>query len=302
MSYDLKNKRISKLEVTGKVLMHKGSTLSVINSDGTESAVDLSELGAMDSTPGTATAGKALVVDGSKGIVGITNLESTSIDAGASGAAGSVDIFPATASKGKLAITAADSAGNTTTSIVNASQAGARTYTIPDAGGNTEFVMAAGTQTIAGAKTFSTSPDAPVGGYKADGVTLSQLKWVDVTVTAALLDSAGTVPVIAGVTGDQYKIRNVRLVGGGTNFDAAGDRLISLTDGTTVWTTIANTDIEAAPAATLDWGNAKVPFLTGTSDTASASNAAIRFEYSGGTTDHSATGSIKFSVCLEKVA
>jgi hypothetical protein len=91
-------------------------------------------------------------------------------------------------------------------------------------------------------------------------------------------------------------------VGGGTSFAAGGDRLISLTDGTTVWTTIANADIESAPSASLMWGNAKVPFLTGTSDTASASNAAIRFQYSGGTTDHSGTGSIKFAVLLEKVA
>ncbi len=140
------------------------------------------------------------------------------------------------------------------------------------------------------------------GMLQFDGVPISPLKWIDVTVTAALLDGAGQVAVLAAAAGDQYKIRDVRLVGGGTNFAAGGDRLISLTDGTTVWTTIANADIEAAPAATLPWGNAKVPFLTGTSDTASAAGAAIRFQYSGGTTDHSGTGSIKFSVCLEKVA
>jgi hypothetical protein len=139
-------------------------------------------------------------------------------------------------------------------------------------------------------------------GMKSDGVVISPVKWVDVTVTAALLDAAGNVAVIAGVAGDQYKIREIRLVGGGTNFGAAGDRLISLTDGTTTWTTIANADIEAAPTATLDWGNAKVPYLTGTSDTASASAAAIRFQYSGGTTDHGGVGSIKFSVALEKTA
>ena len=158
-----------------------------------------------------------------------------------------------------------------------------------------------GTSALTGAVTFTVAPNAPVGGYKADGVTLSQLKWVDVTCTAALLDAAGTVVVIAGVAGDQYKIREIRLVGGGTNFGAGGDRLLDLTDGTTIWTTIANADIETAPAATLTWGNAKVPFLTGTSDTASASAANIRFQYSGGTTDHT-TGSIKFSILLEKVA
>jgi hypothetical protein len=230
-----------------------------------------------------------------------TTLVFTNIDAGASGTAGSVDIFPTTASKGKIAIVAAASAGDTTTTITNASQAGARTYTIPDAGASASFVMSEGAQTINGAKTFGSAPIFPATGFQCDAVTMSQLKWVDVTVTAALLDAAGTAPVIAGVTGDQYKIRCVRLVGGGTSFGAGGNRLIDLTDGTTVWTTIANADIESAPSATLDWGNTKVPYLTGTSDTASASNAAIRFQYSGGTTDHT-TGSIKFSVLLEKVA
>lgn len=142
------------------------------------------------------------------------------------------------------------------------------------------------------------------GSYlKSADIAMSFVKWVDVTVTAALLDSAGTVAVVAaGASTDQYKIRNIRLVGGGTSFGSGGDRLISLTDGTTVWTTVANADIESAPSATLDWGNTKVPFLTGTSDTASAAGSAIRFQYSGGTTDHSGTGSIKFSVCVEKVA
>ncbi|WP_040887750.1 hypothetical protein, partial [Zavarzinella formosa] len=146
-----------------------------------------------------------------------------------------------------------------------------------------------------------------LGTRQSDGIVVSELKYVDVTCTATLLDAStgtGKVNVIAaGAATDQWKIRNIRLVGGGTNFGAGGDRLLGLTDGTTVWTTVANADIEAAPSATLDWGNSKVPFLTGTSDTPSAAGAQIYFQYSGGTpaTPHT-TGSIKFSVCLEKVA
>lgn len=128
----------------------------------------------------------------------------------------------------------------------------------------------------------------------------SQLLWRDVTVTAALLDGAGSVLVKAGEDGYRFKVRDIKLVGWGTNFGAAGNRLIDLTDGTTVWTTIANADIESAPTASLPWGNAKVPFLTGTSDTASVDGADIVFKYSGGTTDHT-TGSIKFSVLLERL-
>jgi hypothetical protein len=143
---------------------------------------------------------------------------------------------------------------------------------------------------------------APQAGITVDGIAVGAFLWKTKNVTAALLDSAGSVTVIAGVSGDQYKIRDIRLVGGGTNFAAGGNRLIDLTDGTTVYTTIANADIEAAPATTLTWGNAKVPFLTDKSNIATASGADLVFKYSGGTTDHSGTGSIIFDVLLEKVA
>lgn len=80
----------------------------------------------------------------------------TNIDAGASGTAGTVDIFPSTASKGKIQITATDSTGNTTTTITNALQAAARTYTIPDAGASASFVMTgSAAQTITGNLTVS---------------------------------------------------------------------------------------------------------------------------------------------------
>lgn len=170
-----------------------------------------------------------------------------------------------------------------TTTISSVAPAASRVYSIQDFGGAANFVLA----------------DAI--NHKVDGVAMSNIKWVTATVTAAALDSAGNVPVIAGVTGDQYKIREIILIGGGTNFGSGGNRTIVLTDGTTTWTTIANADIETAPSASLRWGDTKVPFATGTIDTASASNAAIRFQYAGGTTDHS-TGSIKFAVCIEKVA
>lgn len=88
-------------------------------------------------------------------IADITSAElADSIDLGASGTAGDLDIFPATASKGKLSISATDNAGNTTTALTNAEQAGARTYTIPDAGASANFVMSEGAATINGVKTL----------------------------------------------------------------------------------------------------------------------------------------------------
>lgn len=70
--------------------------------------------------------------------------------------------------KGGLLFQAADSAGNTITTVTNASQAAARTYTIPDAGGSASFVMTEGAQTINGTKTIpaivTTNLDAGASG------------------------------------------------------------------------------------------------------------------------------------------
>ncbi len=87
-----------------------------------------------------------------------TTFTATNVDAGASGTAGTVDIFPTTASKGKIQLAAVSNTNDDTLTITNAAQAAARTYTIPDAGGAADFVMNAGTQTIAGVKTFSSVP------------------------------------------------------------------------------------------------------------------------------------------------
>lgn len=59
-----------------------------------------------------------------------------------------------TTQTGGVLLKAAASAANYITTIINASQAAARTYTIPDAGANASFVMTAGAQTISGIKTF----------------------------------------------------------------------------------------------------------------------------------------------------
>ena len=67
----------------------------------------------------------------------------------------SITIIAPTTARGGLEIKAADSAGNTMTTITNASHSAARTYTVPDAGANANFVMTEVAQTINGDKTFS---------------------------------------------------------------------------------------------------------------------------------------------------
>lgn len=78
-----------------------------------------------------------------------------------------------TAATGQLTISAAASAGNTVTDIVNASQSGARTYTIPDAGASASFVMTEGAQTLVGVKRFSDPIWASAGSAAAPSITFT---------------------------------------------------------------------------------------------------------------------------------
>ena len=70
-----------------------------------------------------------------------TTSQVTNLDIGASGTAGTLDIFPATASKGKLAISVTNQTGDTTVSMVIAAMAAARTITVPDPLASADFIM-----------------------------------------------------------------------------------------------------------------------------------------------------------------
>lgn len=138
-------------------------------------------------TAGTAAASKAVVLGASKEIATITSatittltsttVGATNFDAGASGTAGSVDVFPTTAAKGKIALVAADNTGDTTTTITNAAHAAARTLTIPEAGASSSFVVGGGA-----ANTVTLSANAG---------TLSRLSGV-ITTEALTTAAAGT--------------------------------------------------------------------------------------------------------------
>jgi hypothetical protein len=138
-------------------------------------------------------------------------------------------------------------------------------------------------------------------GENNGGVTIANTTTKKVTVTFTNLGTTAKIDVLTPLSAtEQWYVENVVLVGGGTNFGPTGDRNLSLTDGTTVYTTIANADLESAPAASLPFGNAKVPYLTGTVGTLTAAGAQVYFQYSGGTTDETTAGTIDFLVTLRK--
>lgn len=141
-----------------------------------------------DVTAGTVAASKVVKVDANKDISAFRVLGAKDIDAGSSGVAGTVDVFPSTASKGKLAFAAADSAGDTTTTVINASQAGVRTYTIPDHGESASFMLksvGSGAET-AGAITLSKT----VGKITTAALTTAQNAEYTITVTNTLCAAA----------------------------------------------------------------------------------------------------------------
>jgi len=137
-------------------------------------------------TAGTVTASKAVVVDANRDASAFRNIIATNYDAGASGTVGSVDIFPTTAAKGKLTFSAVDNTGDTTTTVRNKLQAGARTYDIPDAGASGSFVLGGGNTAISLTGTGGTSTGTMT--------TLSA------RVTTAALTTAGQATHVATIT------------------------------------------------------------------------------------------------------
>lgn len=108
----------------------------------------------------------------------------------------SITIPAPTTLKGGLEIKSADSAGNTITTITNASQAAARIYTIPDAGADASFVQTEGTQTINGVKTFGDATDSTskdTGGVITQGgVGIEKALFVGTTINAGTSMTVGT--------------------------------------------------------------------------------------------------------------
>lgn len=124
----------------------------------------------------------------------------------------------------------------------------------------------------------------------------------ETAVNQSGLASAGLVDLLTANKGEQWKIRDIRLSGGGTDFSGGGgDRLLSITDGTTAWSIIPAATLQTLAAA--KWGDAGLPYPATAADLtiASALSTNISAQYSGGTTDYSA-GELTLILTLERTA
>ena len=120
------------------------------------------------------------------------------------------------------------------------------------------------------------------------------------TIGQAALASAAAVTVLLARSGERWKIREVFLSGGGTNF-SGGDRLLSIGDGTAIYTVIPAATLQSlAPAR---WGDTGTPYPATAAHLTLASDAGINVtaQYSGGATDYTA-GACTIVITAERLA
>ena len=132
--------------------------------------------------------------------------------------------------------------------------------------------------------------------------TILPIMGVKSTVGYSALASAGKVNLKTAADGTaQYRLWALTLDYGGTNFSGAGgDRNLSITDGTHVYSIIPSASLITLPG-NVAWGNAALPLpvsLAQSTPTVGGTN--LYLQYSGGTTDYT-TGSITVSALLIKV-
>lgn len=125
--------------------------------------------------------------------------------------------------------------------------------------------------------------------------------WVaEIALGQAALATAGKVNIWTPPSGStqKIKIRNLLLSGEGTAFSGgSGDRLISVTDGTSIWTAITAA-LLGTPVASR-WGDSGIPFpATKAHLSAESVNGQVYAQYSGGTNDYTA-GALKLIVTYE---
>lgn len=134
-----------------------------------------------------------------------------------------------------------------------------------------------------------------------NGDKIGDVRLFETTVGFGDVDSAGEKTIISSSGSDQWKIRDIMLSGGGTNFNAGGDRLLDITDGTVVYTIIPEATLEALAAAR--WGDTGTPFpgTPAVMTTATVAAADLVAKHSGGATDYTA-GSLTIMIVAERIA
>lgn len=123
----------------------------------------------------------------------------------------------------------------------------------------------------------------------------------DIGITVGGLASGGSVLLYVSSGAKQYKVRRLQANSNGTNFSGGGgDRLLQITDGTTVFSVIPATNLQTLVNS--QWGVTALPNPAAASiNTSTQAGASLVAKYSGGTTDYTA-GAMILSGILQRVA
>jgi hypothetical protein len=209
-----------------------------------------------------------------------TAINAGNIQAGLDATAGALVSYPATTTTGTMIVQATSNSGAFNTVVTNNALGQTTTFHLPDPGAASAGILVS---TI-------TAPD-----------NNANLIRFDVTATAAALATAGTVTLLTSSGAKQYKIINLWVNAGGTNFSGGGgDRLLDITDGTTVYSTVPAASLQTL--ANTGWGVTELPFPAAAAiNTSTAAGASLICQYSGGAADYGA-GSVVISGLLQRVA
>jgi len=128
---------------------------------------------------------------------------------------------------------------------------------------------------------------------------IGQVVGYETVVAFGDVASAASKALITAKSGETWKLREIYLSGGGTNF-AGGNRLLNITDGTSTWSIIPAATVQSLAVAR--WGDAGTPFPATAAHltAASASGTNISAKYSGGSSDYS-SGSLTLVIIAERI-
>lgn len=132
---------------------------------------------------------------------------------------------------------------------------------------------------------------------------VGQFSLIPVSLGHAALASAGKVNIQLSTGTQQYVVNDIRVRYASAGLSgSSGDRLISISDGTTVYNSTGITAALAGTPVNTAWGGSGNP-LPGSVDmaTPTAAGANLFAQYIGGTTDYSA-GSLLLQVEIVRVA
>lgn len=192
-----------------------------------------------------------VLTSGTAATLAVTTLTVTTVNARASGTAGTLNVFPATAANGKMIIAAVDAGGAYNTTISNSAMGQSSVVSIPDPGAATsKFVLQDGTNTavsVANLKYGAT----PVPQVDPGSCTISGAAGAAnvCTVTIQLKDGSGT-NMTRAIPFEVYS-------------SSAADGLTLASAASTGYTVVSGGIKRAASSATITQGIALVSSATG---------------------------------------